>query len=179
MDFHNLSACSEVNIKLKKPMKISTTSSFHPVCFTNGTIRVKCDLLNMIATSNLLQDIVLSFGVPISWLEDFIIIAPDVSSDSLPLFKLFMEEPRKVLDDSNRELLTTLGLLGTSAAFSEQSSNEEDISGANNDDDLVIECDWVPQYEKVDSVNSSASNNNSNNNDSKTTTIVSILATQQ
>ena len=83
-----------------------------------------------------------------------------MSSDSLPLFKLFMEEPRKVLDDSNRELLTTLGLLGTSAAFSEQSSNEEDISGANNDDDLVIECDWVPQYEKVDSINRSASNNN-------------------
>ena len=159
----DLSNCSEVNIKLKKPMKISSTFSFHPVFFTNGNIGVNLDLLNMLTNSKLLQDIVLSLGVPISWLEDLRIIVPDVSSDSLALFKSFMEEPKKFHDDSSRQLLTALGLLGTSAASLENSSSEENVISANDDDKFVIECDWVPQYEEIASIqdsDSSASNNN-------------------
>lgn len=145
---------------------MSGLSSFHPVFLTNGDVGVKVDLLKLLAASPLLQEIILSLGVPISWLEDLNIIVPDLSLNSLALFKSLPAEPLKDKgqDDSYKELFITLGILGTSHITSTDQIKQEVISDASEVTKLVVECDWDPEYADVDSIkiddDRSAFNNN-------------------
>ena len=125
---------AKVNIKLKEPLKMWSPSSFNSVFFTNGESGAKIDLLKFLVVSPLLQDIVLSLGVPISWLEDLNIIVPEISWNSLALFKSFVEEASiatKIPTEDCHELLSTLAIFGNST-FAEQSSESEDIDDETN-----------------------------------------------
>ena len=141
---------AKVNIKLKEPLKMSSPSSFNSVLFTNGKSGAKIDLLKLLVVSPLLQDIVLSLGVPISWLEDLNIIVPEISWNSLALFKSFVEEASiaKIPTEDCHELLSTLAIFGNST-FAEQSSESEDIDDETN---FVNECDRIPELCEVDSI---------------------------
>ena len=157
---------AKVNIKLKEPLKMSSPSSFNSVFFTNGESGAKIDLLKLLVVSPLLQDIVLSLGVPISWLEDLNVIVPEISWNSLALFKSFVEEASiaKIPIEDCHELLSTLAIFGNST-FAEPSSESEDIDDETN---FVNECDRIPELSEVDSINDDSNSSARNSNDNAT-----------
>jgi len=169
MDSNTNNFC-EVNIRLKEALTMSHSPSFHPVYLTNGTLGIKVDLLRLLVDSPLLQDIVLSLGVPISWLEDLNVIVPEISFSSIAMFKILMEEPSKVNvhDETYKDVLITMGILRNPSSSTRQSSTYDSDNDANDVDESVIECDWVPKFVEVDSIDFDSDSSSSNNNDGAT-----------